>query len=556
MLLQLSIRNFTLIDQLDIELDLGMTVISGETGAGKSILLDALGLTLGDRADADMIRTGTEKADISAHFSLAQIPAAQQWLRDNDFDDGADCILRRVVSSNGRSRAYINGQPVTAQQLRALGNLLIDIHGQHEHQRLLKKENHGDLVDLFGNLSELVKQTGSSFRAWQQQQQRLQTLSEQSEEQRAQLQLLRYQVEELDQLNLQPGELENLEQEQQQLGSAGEILSTGEWARQLTTEGEESSIRQQLNQVLQQLGQLQLNHADWNNIQELLNGSLIQIEEASAELEHFLSRVEVDPKRLQLVEERLTSCYQIARKHLCAPSELVDVHQQLSDQLANLDQGEGGLEALAAEVEEQHQHFLQQATKLSSARQQSASTLTDSVSQQLRLLGMPDCRFEINLTPCRETANGLESIEFLISTNPGQPPKPLGKIASGGELSRISLAIQVATAQVSAMPVLAFDEVDVGIGGAIAEVVGKLLRELGDHSQILCVTHQPQVASCGHNHLHVQKQSDQQQSFSQIIKLNPDSRINEVARMLGGIEITQRSLDHAAEMLTSASQAT
>lgn len=552
MLLQLSIRNFTLIDQLDIEFDNGMTVISGETGAGKSVLLDALGLTLGDRADSDMVRTDCDKADITAHFAIAEIPAARQWLSEHDLDSQGDCLLRRVISQNGRSRAYINGQPVAVQQLRELGSLLIDIHGQHEHQTLLKKETHGQLTDLYGNLQSTAQVVRSHFALWQSSAKKLENLTRQTDEQRAQVQLLRYQVEELDQLNLQPGELASLEQEQQQLASASDIIASGEAVRQLTTEGEEGCSRQQLNQALQQLAQLNLDNSHWNNIQELLNGALIQIEEASSELEHYLARVEIDPQRLALVEERLSSCYQIARKHLCQPDELIDLHQRLSDQLAELDHSDGDLAELADEVESLKRQYMADAEALSRLRLQAAEQLSTAVNTQLQDLGMPACQFSVAITPQAPSANGLEAQEFLISTNPGQPAKALGKIASGGELSRISLAIQVATAQTARMPVLAFDEVDVGIGGAIAEVVGRLLRTLGEQSQVLCVTHQPQVASCGHHHLQVQKKQQKSNAFSRIVKLDKPARVNEIARMLGGIEITQRSLDHAEEMLSGA----
>lgn len=550
MLMQLSIRNFTLIDHLDIELDHGMSVISGETGAGKSILLDALGLTLGDRADSEMIRTGTDKADISAHFSIDNIPQAKAWLEANDFDASDECLLRRVITQSGRSRAYLNGQPATAQQLRELGSLLIDIHGQHEHQTLLKKENHGPLIDLYGGNSTLANRVKDDFKAWQTTLRKLAQLNEQSAEQNAQIQLLKYQVEELDQLDLQPGELDQLEQEQQQLSSASDIISTGESVRQLTTENDEVCIHHQLNQALQQLSHLGLKNPQWESVQEMLNGALIQIEEASSELQHFLDKVEIDPSRLQTVEERLSSCYQIARKHLCQADDLPSLHDALADQLAALHHSDEDIETLAAHAEALKQAYLENANLLSTARQNAAANLNDSVNQQLHTLGMPDCHFKVALTAQSESATGLEHIELLISTNPGQPPRPLAKVASGGELSRISLAIQVATAQVSAMPVLAFDEVDVGIGGAIAEVVGKLLRQLGKNSQVLCVTHQPQVASCGDHHLQVQKYSNDDQAFSKIIKLDKPARVSEVARMLGGIEITQRSLDHAEEMLS------
>ncbi|MCW8883675.1 MAG: DNA repair protein RecN [Motiliproteus sp.] len=552
MLTQLSIRNFTLIEQLDLELDSGMTVISGETGAGKSIMLDALGLTLGDRADADMIRHGCDRADISACFDINDLPLAQQWLQQQDLDNDNDCLLRRVVNRNGRSRAYINGHPTPLQDLRKLGEFLIDIHGQHEHQSLLKKEQHQILLDNYGGHRDLTEDVRQQFQQWQQLANQLRQIREQSDEQRAQLQLLSYQVEELDQLSPEAGEPTQLEQEQKQLASAGQLLQSGELVRQISTEDETTNCRQLLNQCLQQLSQFDLNNEQWLGVQEMLNTALIQVEEASAELEHYLSRVEIDPQRLEWVEERLSSLYEIARKHQIEPDQLPELHQTLADQLATQSLSDDALEQLQQQVDSAEQQYVQLAEKLSQQRVNAADTLNQKINQQLHALGMSTSNFVANLTPQSAAAQGMEAIEFLISTNPGQPPKPLAKVASGGELSRISLAIQVVTAQTSATPVLAFDEVDVGIGGAVAEVVGRLLRELGQHSQIICVTHQPQVACCGHQHLRVSKAQQDQHNVSQIQALETDQRVKEVARMLGGIDITERTLDHAREMLEMA----
>ena len=554
MLTQLSIRNFTLIDQLDLELDQGMTVISGETGAGKSIMLDALGLALGDRADSDMIRIGTERADISACFDITKIPGAKNWLKNQELANGNDCLLRRVVSRNGRSRAYINGHPAPLQNLRSLGEQLIDIHGQHEHQRLLKKESHSVLLDAVGHLSEQTGEIFSLFKKWKKLSQQLEKIQQQSEEQNAQQQLLTYQVQELDLLSPQPEELTGLEAEQKQLSNAGDLMQGADHIRQLITEADNGSCSDLLNQSLQQLSQLNTDSALLENSREMLNSALIQIEEASSELEAYLSQLEINPQRLNQVEERLSEFYQIARKHHIAPEELYELHQTLSDKLASMSMSDEAVEELQANAREAQTLYMDKAAQLSAARQQTAENLNQQINEQLQLLGMPASRFLVGLTTKEPSSNGLEDVEFLISTNPGQPPKPLHKVASGGELSRVSLAIQVVTARVSSTPVLAFDEVDVGIGGAIAEVVGRLLRELGEHSQILCVTHQPQVASRGHHHLYVSKhinldKQDDDRSHSRIHMLDPSQRVKEVARMLGGIDITQRSLDHAEEML-------
>ncbi|RDE19176.1 DNA repair protein RecN [Motiliproteus coralliicola] len=549
MLTHLSIRDFTLIEQLDIELDHGMTVISGETGAGKSIMLDALGLALGDRSDSDMVRHGSERAEICASFDLSQLPHARAWLETQQLDQGDDCILRRVVGRNGRSRAYINGQPSPLGNLRALGERLIEIHGQHEHQKLLKKEHHRLLLDGFGGLEPLASEVAQQFKSWQQLQQQLEQLRNRSDEQNAREQLLRYQVQELDQLAPEPDELLALEQEQQQLAQADNLLLNGEAVRQQLSESDNGNCVSLLNHSLQQLAELNLSNDSLDSVNEMINNALIQVEEASRELGHYLDRVEQDPQRLQQVEERLGLFFQIARKHRVEADQLPALHQQLADELSSLSLGDEALEQLEARCQQEQDSYQKLATKLSKQRLKTAKQLRDQVNEQLKQLGMPNSRFNPELTPIEPKAQGIDEIEFLISTNPGQPAKALSRVASGGELSRISLAIQVVTAQTSDTPVLAFDEVDVGIGGAIAEVVGRLLRELGQRCQVLCVTHQPQVASQGHHHLQVSKQTSRGSNKTRIRQLDSDDRIQEIARMLGGIDITQRSIDHAEEML-------
>ena len=351
MLTHLSIRDFTLIDQLDLELDAGMTVISGETGAGKSIMLDALGLALGDRADADLVRHNCQRADISASFDLSELPQAQQWLREHQLDGEEDCILRRVVGRNGRSRAYINGQPAPLSHLHALGELLIEIHGQHEHQKLLKKDHHRRLLDGFGGLEGLACEVGQGYRHWQQLQQQLDSLRNRSDEANAREQLLRYQVQELDQLAPEPDELDQLEREQQQLAHADALLQTGDAVRQQITDNDGGNCAELLNRCLQQLSDLKLDDPALDSTSEMLNSALIQVEEASRELGHFLDRVELNPERLQQVEERLSALYQIARKHRTEPAQLPELHQQLADELAQLSLGEADLAQLEQECQ-------------------------------------------------------------------------------------------------------------------------------------------------------------------------------------------------------------
>ncbi|WP_415897070.1 DNA repair protein RecN [Neptuniibacter sp. QD57_21] len=554
MLNQLSICDFAIVDHLDLELSQGMTVVSGETGAGKSIMLDALGLALGNRAESGAVRQGAEKADITASFNIDSIPEASQWLSENDLDNDGECILRRVITKEGRSRCYINGRPSPASLVKSLGELLIAIHGQHEHQRLLKKDHHRTLLDNFAGQAKLVSQVHNSYQQWHKLDSELKRLSEQSAEQTARVQLLSYQIEELDQLALTDGELKQLEEEQKTLANAESILNTGHQLINLASDSDEANCVQQLNHCLQLLSEIQSESPSVRQANEMLNSALIQVEEASNEIRHYMDRVNVDPSRQQDVEERLSTIYEIARKHRINPDELCEFHQSLSQELSSLSRSDEELEQLALDVESAKTEYLAYANKLSTKRSASAKKLGKLVDQQLHNLGMPSAQMSVALTALEKPSlNGLEEVEFLIITNAGQPPKPLGKIASGGELSRISLAIQVITAQTSTTSTLIFDEVDVGIGGAIAEVVGRLLRQLGEKAQILCVTHQPQVASQGHQHLFVSKQTDKKTTHTQINQLCADSRVKEVARMLGGIDITERSIEHAKEMLAQAS---
>lgn len=550
MLNQLNIRDFAIVESLELDLNNGMTVVSGETGAGKSIMLDALGLTLGDRAESGAVRHGADKADISASFALDTIPEANNWLIDNDLDNDGECILRRVITKEGRSRCYINGRPSPAAMVKELGQHLIAIHGQHEHQRLLKKDYHRTLLDEFAGQTKLAEDVKQQFQQWHKLDSELKRLSEQSAEQTARVQLLSYQIEELDQLDLQEGELKQLEEEQKTLANAESILTTGHQLVSLASDNEENNCTQQLNHCLQLLSDIQSESPSVRQASEMLNTALIQVEEASNEIRHFLDRVEINPERQQEVEERLSSLFEIARKHRIQPDQITEFHQNLCDELAGLSRSDEELEQLAEDVAAAQEKYQSLAKKLSEKRTKAAAKISKLVDQQLHSLGMPSAELSVALNTLEKpAANGLEDVEFLIITNKGQPAKPLAKIASGGELSRISLAIQVITAQTSTTPTLIFDEVDVGIGGAIAEVVGKLLRQLGETAQILTVTHQPQVASQGHQHLFVSKRSDKTNTHTQITELNRDNRIQEVARMLGGIDITERSMEHAKEML-------
>jgi DNA repair protein RecN (Recombination protein N) len=555
MLTHLSIQNFTLVDRLDLDLRAGMTVITGETGAGKSILLGALGQTLGDKADGDRVRNGATRADISATFDTSGISVAQEWLASNDLqqpETPQECLLRRVIYSDGKSKSYINGLQVTLQQLRTLGEMLIDIHSQHEHQSLLLKETHRRMLDEFGGQTELAKQVRLAFREWHSRLEHYVNLRDNAAEVSARFQLLSYQVGELEQLALQTQELHALETEQRSLANAGNILQGSHELLALCND-DEQGLNINLHRALHILRDMPEKSAALQAAEELLISAQIQVEEACHEIDHHLDTFNLDPERLSQVEERLTTIYDIARKHRIKPEELPEFIERLSGELEQLQGGDAKLDQLAEQVANAEKAYRQFAEQLSNKRSKAAANLAKQVNAQLKLLAMENAHLSVNLTPLNDkaSANGLEEIEFLISTNPGATPRSLAKVASGGELSRISLAIQVVTAQTSTTPTLVFDEVDVGIGGATADVVGKLLRQLGDNGQVICVTHLAQVASKGHQHLLVSKKSTKASAESTLELLDGEEKVAEIARMLGGAKVTEQSLAHAREILES-----
>lgn len=553
MLIHLTVKNFAIADEIDVDFREGMTVLSGETGAGKSIILDALGLTLGDRADTSMVRHGESKAEISAVFDIGAHPEAMKWLAEHDLDDAQECILRRVITAEGRSRGYINGQPAPLQDLKALGERLIDIHSQHEHQSLMQRDNHRSIVDSFGQLTELAQQVTSAYRDWSRKAQQLEQLTSNQDEIAARAQLLGFQVEELDKLALAEGEVEQLEQEQSRLANSEQLLQHTNTALQVCSDGEENT-EAMLAQAIQSLQNLPGDEPALQEALNLLNEAQIQINEAGSTLRHFIDSFDMDPERLEWVEERLSAVYQLARKHRCRPEELSEVHFRLNQEYTQLAGGDQNLEQLEQEVKQLRATYLSLAQKQRQARQQSAEAFTAQVVEQLASMDMSSTKLVVHFEALEDNAinqHGLDRLEFLISTNPGQPPKPLQKVASGGELSRISLAIQVVIAKSSTIPTLVFDEVDVGIGGGTAQIVGRLLRKLGEKGQVICVTHLPQVAAQGHQHLFISKRLENETVRSSIKQLDDAARTQEIARMLGGVEITDQSLAHAREMLAT-----
>jgi DNA repair protein RecN (Recombination protein N) len=547
MLTQITISQFTVVDRLEVNFGDGLTVVTGETGAGKSIMLDALGLCLGDRADPQAIRPGSERAEISAHFDVSEIPAARDWLLAHDLDADDDCLFRRVLTREGRSRAYINGQAATLQDCAAIGALLIDIHGQHAHQSLLRRNQQRELLDAYAGQTRLAGEVSAMATRWRTLRDELEVLRSNEREQADREQLLRYQVGELDELALGDGELAQLENEQRQLENADTIQRQAAAAIALC-EQHHSGVRAALGELNDDLHR----GKSIDSVREMLDSSAIQIEEARSELQHYLASCENNPSRLAEVAARLEAIYALARKHRILPEALAEHHAELTAELATLDSSDERLESMTAALEKLAADYASKARSLSTERNKAAKRLEKAVAGLLGKLAMGNCKFQLALSQRSDSEPhplGAEDIELLISTNPGAEPQPLGRIASGGELSRISLAIQVATAGKKTVPSMVFDEVDVGIGGAVAEVVGRLLADMAGDAQVLCVTHLPQVAAQGENHLLVEKRGKGKTLASTLRTLSSEERVTEVARMLGGVKMTDNTLAHAREML-------
>ncbi len=551
MLLSLHIRDFAIIDQLEIELQPGMTVLTGETGAGKSILLDALGLLLGDRADSGAVRHGAERADISADFDIAALPAARAWLAKHQLDLGDECQLRRVIAAGGRSRAYLNGSPVPLQLLREFGERLVDIHGQHEHQSLMKRDLQRQLLDHHGGYQSLLAGLAGLRRDWKQTGQQIEAIVGTGQDRDSRLEFLQFQLQELDELAPEPGEAERLHDEHARLANAGQLLDT--CARHLERLYDaEQSAQSLLSQALADLQPLTAIDTSLKEAGELLNSALIQLEEGVDQLRSYPDRLELDPERLGWLEQRLDVLHRVARKHRIEPETLQEFHQRLGEELQQLEQADQQLVSLEARRRALAAEHARLAGELHRRRVKTAATLSAQVSERMQALGMEGGQFRIEVTASDSgslSAHGSDTIEFLVSANPGQPLKPLAKVASGGELSRISLAIQVVAASDTEIPTLIFDEVDSGVGGGVAEAVGQQLRALGDHHQVLCVTHLPQVACQAHQHLQVAKLTGDRTTRTRVRALIGDERVEEIARMLGGRSITGSTLQHAAEML-------
>ncbi len=554
MLETLSIRHFALIESANIDFEDGMTALTGETGAGKSILLDAISLVLGDRADADSVQSGADKAEISALFDLSQKPSTRAWLQQRDLDEGEDCLLRRVVQASGRSKAWINGSPVTLGQLRELGEQLVDVHGQHEHQSLQKASVQRELLDTAGKLDALLDQVAAAHRQWRAARQRLEQARDQSADKLQRIELLQLHLQELDELDLRPGEAAELREEYGRAAHAGQILETGGEVAGLLYENERN-LQDELARCLRSLDELRQLDPAISEPHDLLSSALIQLEEAASGLRGHLDRIDADPARLEWLNRRLSQIQSLARKHRVEEDELPDLRERLQQEHAALTLDESGIEALEQALEQAAADYRKAALALSQQRSAAAERLSAQISEVMQTLGMEGGRFAIEVTAQsgedQWTAQGMDRIVFLVSANPGQPLKPLTRVASGGELSRISLAIQVILSEANRIPTLIFDEVDSGVGGGIAEIVGRLLRQIAGERQVLCVTHLPQVAAQAHHHFRVSKEKQQDRTRTGLHRLDREQRVEEIARMLGGVELTEQSLAHAREMLGS-----
>lgn len=551
MLKHLHIRDFAIIDEIDLDLAGGMTALTGETGAGKSILLDALGLVLGDRADTGSVREGARRAEITADFALAADDPLHDWLAEHDLDEEGDCQLRRVVSADGRSRGFINARPAPLALMREIGERLVDIHGQHEHQSLRHHEAQRALLDAHGGHDQALQAVAEHFRTWREARARREQLGGDGDERAQRLDLLRYQVDELEALNLEPGEVEALDAELRQLARAGDVLQVCQRCLALLHD-DDAAAQALVGRVGADLESLAEQDEAIATAASLVENGRIQLEEATTALRAVAERAELDPARLEWVEERLGAVHDLARKHRVEPEALPDELERLRaelDTLAHANETAAELDqAIARAVDD----WRNAAGELSRARQEAAASLSEQVSAEMQALGMGGGRFEVQVEqrardePARE---GHDRVAFHVAANPGQTPAPLQKVASGGELSRISLAIQLIASAGAGIPTQIFDEVDAGIGGRTAAIVGAKLRALADQRQVLCVTHLPQVAACGHQHLRVAKAASAASVETRLDPLSGDERVEEIARMLGGETITEQSRAHAREML-------
>lgn len=557
MLSSLTIKHYAIIDELELEFSKGLTALTGETGAGKSILLGALGLVLGDRADSASIKQSCSHAEITAGFDLQNIPAAAHWLTDHGLDADDECILRRRIARDGRSRAFVNGTPVNLQTLRELGERLIDIHGQHEHQSLMKNTTQRQLLDDYAAHPSLLAAVRESFEAMKQTQQSLARLEQNAGERNDRVDLLRFQTQELELLALAENEYAELNEKHARLANAEKITRIVHQAINDLYSAEETNVLSLLSHHLTALSDIaEIDDAVVPAV-DMLQEANVQLEECIAHLRHYFDEVELDPAELATIDQRIQNILDLSRKHRVEPEQLPAVLLQLSTELDEVSHADERLDEMRSQYEAQQQRYQSAARELSTSRQQAADKLSSKITKAMQTLGMKGGKFVVELSSCTESAsiNGIDRVDFTVSANAGQACKSLARVASGGELARISLAIQMIAATQCRIPTMIFDEVDSGVGGGVAEIVGKQLRLLGNNYQVVCITHLPQVASQAHHHLRVHKQSVRKQTQTHVYPLDRRERIEEIARMLSGMEITEQSLAHAADMITRAQAA-
>lgn len=559
MLQSLQVRNFAIIDEVNVDFAPGMTVLTGETGAGKSILVDALGLVLGERGGLGIVREGTQRAEFSAEFDLSEHREARQWLTEQALDMDEECILRRVIAADGRSRAFINGNAVSLQSLKALGELLLDIHGQHFHQSLGRRDVQRNLLDHFGGLQSLLRDCATAFSRWRTLADELTEVNAAHADREARLELLEFQLQEFAALDLETGELSSLKAERQKLKNSGRLADGLSRILNDMYDGETATAQSLLATACQTLSSLSAYDETLEPTRQLLEEAGIQVAEATDLLRRYSDGLDADPHRQEWIEERLDAIQSIARKHKVAAEELGEMHVRLRTQLDELRNAGERSAQLGKDVAAAQAQYLQFASDLSTKRQRAARRFAAAVTSAMAGLGMPGGVFEVSVqsaTPEDARAWGMDAIDYLISANPGQKPTALAKVASGGELSRMSLAIQVIASDGSPIPTMVFDEVDSGVGGGVAEMVGRRLCELGADRQVLCVTHLAQVAVQADNHFRINKMTDGKSTRISVTALNKVERVEELARMLGGVEITARTREHAAEMLAKGGRKT
>lgn len=555
MLQSLSINDFVIVDSLNLEFNSGFTVLTGETGAGKSIILDALSLLLGDRADGTQVREDSQRAELSALFDINPLQGIQQWLEENalNSDDNTELLLRRVIDRGGRSRNFINGQPATLTQLKALGEQLVDIHGQHAHQSLTRPDMQRHLLDAYAGAQSLSNQVRDAYQQWRYAQELLSQAEKLAADTQTERERLNWQINELTELALQDGEWNELNQRHGRLANAAELQQSTQLALDMLSEGD-SNCLSLISHTQNLINKAAVLDPRLNDTLTLLDSVEVELREATHELRGYADNLEEDPQSLAAAEHRLSAIIGLARKYRIQPEDLMEKLADWQQQLAQLDAA-SDLDALTAAEQATLQQYQEQAKLLTAARQKAAQDLGARISKQMQSLAMSGARFEVRLIPQTTPSGfGMENIEYQVAANAGTNLRPLAKVASGGELSRISLAMQVVISQVAAVPTLIFDEVDSGIGGGVAETVGKLLNSLGQHYQVLAITHLPQVASCGDTHWLVSKQTRKGHTHSHIQPLNDQQRVQEIARMLGGQQITEATIQHAEEMLTANKQ--